>query len=182
MSTRRRTRCEAVVSWHEKPEKRTLDCRPRFSNQGWLAFKRPEEMISCPFWQYSDPYSSPYFVPSQEPAFGPVSYLRTRFGSQDAVSDPSPSAHYFRISSLPLILFPLAPPTRRLNHPISTFSLTRSFRAPSPLSKHDFQCPDYRLSVATRDFLFRTDRFSRSLRLAPFPFPRRDFPMSIPPS
>ena len=139
-------------------------------------------VISRPFWRYSDPYSSPYFVPSQEPAFGPVSYLRTRFGSQDAVSDPSPSAHYFRISGLPLVLLPLAPPTRRLNHPISTLSLTRSFRAPAPLFKRDFQCYNYRLSVATRDFLFRTDRFSRSLRLAPFPFPRRDFPVSIPPS
>ena len=33
-------------------------------------------VISRPFWQYSDPYSSPYFVPSQEPAFRPVSDLR----------------------------------------------------------------------------------------------------------
>ena len=33
-------------------------------------------LISCPFWQYSDLYSSPYFVSSQEPAFGPVSDLR----------------------------------------------------------------------------------------------------------
>ena len=58
-----------------KQEKKTSDRRPRFSNQGWLAFKRPEEMISRPFWRYSDLYSSPYLVPSQEPAFGPVSYL-----------------------------------------------------------------------------------------------------------
>ena len=139
-------------------------------------------MISRPFWRYSDPYSSPYFMPSQEPAFRPISYLWTCFGSQDAVSDPSPPAHYFRISSLPLVLFPLAPPTQQLNHPISTFSLTRSFRAPTPLFKRDFQCPDYCLSVATRDFLFRTDRFSRSLCLVPFPFLRRDFPMLISPS
>ena len=107
-------------------------------------------MISRPFWRYSDPYSSPYFVPSQEPAFRPVSYLRTRFGSQDAVSDPSPPAHYFRISGLPRVLFPLAPPTRRLNHPISTLSLTRSFRAPTPLFNPDVQCLDFRLSVAMR--------------------------------
>ena len=53
---------------------------------------------------------------------------------------------------------------------------------PSPFFNLDVQYPDFRLSVATRDFLFRTDRFSRSLRLAPFPFPRRDFPMSIPTS
>ena len=139
-------------------------------------------MISCPFWRYSDPYLSPYFVPSQEPAFGPVSYLRTCFGSQDAVLDPSPPAHYFRISGLPLVLFLLAPPTRRLNHPISTLSLTRSFRVPTPLFNPDIQCLDFCLSVAMRDFLFWNDRFSRSLRLAPFPFPRRDFPMLIPPS
>ena len=170
------------MSWHKKLEKRTPNCRPRFSNQGWLAFKRPEEMISRPFWRYLDPYSSPYFVPSQELAFGPISYLRTCFRSQDAVSDPSPPAHYFHISSLPLVLFLLAPPTRRLNHPISTFSLTRSFQAPAPLFKRDFKCPDYRLSIATRDFLFRTDQFSRSLRLMPFLFLRRDFLMSIPPS
>ena len=53
--------------------------------------------------------------------------LRTCFGPQDAVSDQSPPAHYFRISGLPLVLFPLAPPTRQLNHLISTLSLTRSF-------------------------------------------------------
>ena len=143
---------------------------------------RRESVISRPFWRYSDPYSSPHFVPSQEPAFGPVSYLQTCFGPQDAVSDQSPPAHYFRISGLPLVLFPLAPPTQRLNHPISTLLLTRSFRAPAPLFNPDVQCLDFRLSVATRDFLFRTDRFSRSLCLAPFPFPRCDFPMLIPPS
>ena len=97
----------------------------------------PRTLISHPFWRYSDPYSSPYFVPSQEPAFRPISYLRTCFGSQDAVSDPSPPAHYFRISGLPLVLFPLAPPTRRRNHPISTLSLTRGFRAPTPLFNPD---------------------------------------------
>ena len=107
-------------------------------------------LISRLFWRYSDPYSSPYFVPSQEPAFGPVSYLRTCFGSQDAISDLSPPAHYFHISGLPLVLFPLAPPTRRLNHPILTLSLTRGFRASPPLFKRDFQCPDFRLSVAMR--------------------------------
>ena len=37
--------------------------------------------------------------------------LWTRFGSQDAVSDPSLPAHYFRISGLPLVLLLLAPPT-----------------------------------------------------------------------
>ena len=139
-------------------------------------------VISCPFWQYLDPYSSPYFMRSQEPAFRPVSYLRTCFGPQDAVSDLSPPAHYFHISGLPLVLFLLAPPTRRLNHPISTLSLTRSFRVPTPLFNPDIQCLNFRLSVATRDFLFQNNRFSRSLRLAPFPFPRRDFPMSILPS
>ena len=121
-----RSSCELA----RRLEKRTPDRRPQFSNQGWLAFKRPEEMISRPFWQYSDPYSSPYFVPSQEPAFGPVSYLRTRFGPQDAVSDQPPPAHYFRISGLPLVLFPLALPAQRLYRPISTLSLTRSLRAP----------------------------------------------------
>ena len=68
-------------------------------------------LISCPFWQYSDLYSSPYFVPSQEPAFRPVLYLWTCFGPSNAISDQSPPAHYFRISGLPLVLFPLAPPT-----------------------------------------------------------------------
>ena len=33
-------------------------------------------VISHLFWWYSDLYSSPYFVPSQELAFGPVSDLR----------------------------------------------------------------------------------------------------------
>ena len=28
LSTRRRARCEAVVSWHEKMEKRNPDCKP----------------------------------------------------------------------------------------------------------------------------------------------------------
>ena len=108
--------------------------------------------------------------------------LRTRFGPQDAVLDPSPPAYYFRISGLSPVLFPLVPPTQRLYHPISTLSLTRSLRAPPPLFNLDFQCPDFHLSVATRDFLFWTDQFSRSLCLAPFLFPRRNFPMSIPPS
>ena len=108
----------------------------RALNIGLVSFvvKEGDTMISRPFWWYSDPYSSPYFVPSQEPAFGPVLYLWTCFGPQDAISDQSPPAHYFRISGLPLVLFLLAPPTRRLNHPISTLSLTLSFRAPpSPL-------------------------------------------------
>ena len=139
-------------------------------------------VISCPFWQYSDPYLSPYFMPSQELAFGPILYLQIRFGPQDATSDPSPPAYYFHISGLSLLLFPLVPPTRRLNHPISTLSLTRSFQAPPPLFNLDFQCPDFCLSVATHNFLFWTDQFSRSLRLMPFLFPRHDFPMSIPPS
>ena len=82
-------------------------------------------------------------MPSQEPAFGPVLYLWTCFGPQDAVLDPSPPAHYFCISSLPLVLFPLAPPTQQLNHPISTLSLTRSFQAPPPLFNLDFQCPNF---------------------------------------
>ena len=50
-------------------------------------------LIGRPFWRYSDLYSSPYFVPSQELAFGPVSYLWTCFGPQDAVSDLSPPAY-----------------------------------------------------------------------------------------
>ena len=108
--------------------------------------------------------------------------LRTRFGPQDAVLDPSPPAYYFRISGLSPVLFPLVPPTQRLYHPISTLSLTRSLRAPPPLFNLDVQCLDFRLSVATCDFLFWTDQFSQSLRLVPFPFPHRDFPMSIPPS
>ena len=33
-------------------------------------------VISCPFWRCLDLYLSPYFVPSQEPAFGPISDLR----------------------------------------------------------------------------------------------------------
>ena len=33
-------------------------------------------LISCLFWQYLDLYLSPYSVPSQELAFGPVSDLR----------------------------------------------------------------------------------------------------------
>ena len=120
----------------------------------------PSPVISRPFWRYSDLYLSPYFMPSQEPAFGPVSYLQTCFGPQDAVSDQSPPAHYFRISGLPLVLFPLAPPTRQLNHLISTLSLTQSFRAPTPLFNPDVQCLNFCLSVATHDFLFQTNQFS----------------------
>ena len=60
--------------------------------------------------------------------------LRTRFGPQDAISDPSPPAYYFRISGLSPVLFPLAPPIQRPYRPISTLSLTRSLRAPPLLS------------------------------------------------
>ena len=81
-------------------------------------------LISRLFWRYSDLYLSPYFVPSQEPAFGPILYLRTCFGPQDAISDPSPPAYYFRISGLSLVLFLLAPPIQRLYCLISTLSLT----------------------------------------------------------
>ena len=140
-------------------------------NQG-----RSVPMISRPFWRYSDPYSSPYFVPSQEPAFGPVSDLRMSYRTHP---------HLPTIFAFPVSLrsySPLAPPIRQPYRPISTLSLTRSLRAFPTLFNLDFRYPDFRLSVATRDFLFRTDRFPRSLPLAPFPFPRREFPMSIPPS
>ena len=87
-------------------------------------------MISYPFWQYLDPYSSPYFVPSQEPAFRPISYLWTRFGPQDAISDPSPPTYYFCISGLSLVLFLLAPLTQQLYCTILTLLLTQSLQAP----------------------------------------------------
>ena len=133
-------------------------------------------MISRPFWRYSDPYSSPYFVPSQEPAFGPVSDLRMPYRT---------NPHLPTIFAFPVSLWCYSrwhylhnDYTVRYRH----YHSPEASEHPSPFFNLDVQYPDFRLSVAMRDFLFRTDRFSRSLPLAPFPFPRRDFPMSIPPS
>ena len=133
-------------------------------------------MISRPFWRYSDPYSSPYFVPSREPAFGPVSDLRMSYRTHPHL----PTIFAFPVSLWSYSL--LAPPTQQLYCLISTPSHTQSLEASSTLFNLDFQYPNFHLSVAMRNFLFQTNQFSQSLRLTPFPFLCHDFPLLIPPS
>ena len=139
------------------------------SRSNWL-------LISCLFWQYSDLYSSPYFMPSQEPAFGPVSDLRMPYWTHP---------HLPTIFAFPVSLWHYS----RWHHLHNNYTVRyqhyhspKASKHPSPLFNLDVQYPDFHLSVTTHDFLFRTDRFSQSLCLVPFPFPHHNFLMSIPPS
>ena len=133
-------------------------------------------MISHLFWWYLDLYSSPYFVPSQELAFGPVLYLRMPYWTHPHLS----TIFTFLVSLWYYSCW------HHLHNDYTVqyrhYHSPEASEHPSPLFNLDVQYPNFRLSVATCDFLFWTNQFSQSLRLAPFPFPCHDFLMLIPPS
>ena len=111
-------------------------------------------IISHPFWQYSDPYSSPYFMPSQEPAFGPISDLRMPYQTHP---------HLPTIFAFPVSLWYYSRWHHLHNNYTVRYQHSRSPKAskhPSPLFNLDVQYPDFRLSVAMCNFLFWTNQFS----------------------
>ena len=77
-------------------------------------------VISHLFWRYLDLYLSPYFVPSQEPAFRPISDLRIPYQTHPHL----PTIFTFLVSLWSYST--LAPPTQQLYRLILTPSLTQS--------------------------------------------------------
>ena len=101
-------------------------------------------LISHPFWWYSDLYSSPYFVPSQEPAFGPILDLRMPYRTHP---------HLPTIFAFPVYLRYYSRWHHLHDDYIIRYQHYHSPEAsehPPPFFKCDFQCPDFCLSVAMR--------------------------------
>ena len=111
-------------------------------------------LISRPFWRYSDPYSSPYFVPSQELAFRPVSDLRMPYWTHP---------HLPTIFAFPVYIW-CYPHWHHLHNDYTVryrhYHSPKASEHPSPLFNLDVQYPDFRLSVAMCNFLFWTNQFS----------------------
>ena len=108
-------------------------------------------VISRPFWRYSDLYLSPYFMPSQEPAFGPISDLRMPYRTHP---------HLPTIFTFPVSLWYYSHWHHLHNNYTIQYQHYHSPEAsehPSPLFNLDVQYPNFCLSVATCDFLFWTD-------------------------